>query len=226
MKRSTLSITSVVAVVAAAFAVGCHGATDPGTSIAPGSTLWVVNASRAAIDVMVDGVRVTTGLGMAGVSLQGVTPGSHVVRLQVPGASPTDLPITATQGAGVTAVVESSIEGGLVARVIADTGARSVTGKSKLRVIHAAGTAPPIDIWRTQPDYQTPIRVMFPFPYGSESPYLQSDPGTWTVYVTSTSDWNTKLAESGPIPAGSGEVKTVVLVDSAGVLKLRALTDR
>ncbi len=75
-------------------------------------------------------------------------------------------------------------------------------GKSKLRVVHLAGTAPQVDIWRTQPDYQTPIRVMFPFPYGAESSYLQSDPGTWTVFVTSTTDWNTRLAESGPIPVG------------------------
>lgn len=219
---SAAAVASVVTVLAA----GCRTTTDPGTSVAPGSTLWVVNASRAAIDVTVDGVRVTTGLGIAGVSLHGLTPGSHTVRLQQPGASATDLPITATRGAGVTAVVESSIEGALVARVLADTGAAPVDGKSKLRVVHLAGTAPPVDVWRTQPDYPSPIRVMFPFPYGAESSYLQSDPGTWTVFVTSTTDWNTRLAESGPIPAASGEVKTVVLLDSAGVLKLRALSDR
>jgi hypothetical protein len=227
---------SFIAALCAAALCGCGSDPAPSeTKVAPGSTLWVVNASRAAIDVTVDGVPSTSGLGIAGVALQGVTPGAHTLHLQTPGStcnSPSfttpcfDMTFTATLGAAVTAVAQSSIEGALIADTLSDTGSVAVDGKSKLRVVHIAGTAPAVDIWRTQPDYQTPIRVMFPFAYGAQSPYLQSDPGTWTVYVTSTSDWNTKLAESGPITVASGEVKTVVLLDSAGVLKLRALSDR
>jgi hypothetical protein len=67
---------------------------------------------------------------------------------------------------------------------------------------------------------------MFPFPYLAESSYIQSDAGTWTVFTTPVGDPTTRLAESGPIVANSGEVRTVVLVDSAGVLRFRVTTDR
>lgn len=214
------------AVLVAALAIGCGSDSTAPVSTGSGATLAVVNASRALIDVSIDGVPVKTGLGISGVSTQSVSVGAHTVHFQMSGSSGINLAISAAAGATVTAVAQSSIEGALTADTLADTGAVAPAGKSKLRVVHMDGSVQAVDIWRTQPDYQTPIRIMFPFPYASQSPYLQSDAGVWNVYITSTTDWNTKLADAGQISIPSGGVKSVILVDSAGVPRLRVVTDR
>lgn len=59
---------------------------------------------------------------------------------------------------------------------------------------------------------------MTPFVYKATSPYLQSDPGTWEVFVTSPGG-TAKLATTGPVAVPAGERRTVALVDSAGVMK-------
>ncbi len=100
-----------------------------------------------------------------------------------------------------------------VSAVIAPTGALVPAGKSKLRVTHSAGLAPAIDVYRTQPDFPSLVNVMFPFDFGAVSPYLQSDPGTWTVVVTPDNSTDTLYA-SGPIVVPDGERVSVVLVDS------------
>lgn len=214
----------VAACTAAAFA--CGGDKAPTETGGDGASLQFVNATRTPLNISIDGVRVTTGLAVSGLVVRSVSPGAHTVRLEATGSPATDVAVTATQGIAVTTVVQAGIEGELEPSVLADTAATPAPGKTKLRVLHMAGTAPAVDIWRTQPDFATPTRVMFPFPYMAESSYLQSDTGTWTVFVTPVGDANTKLAESGPIAAASGEVKTVVLVDSAGVLRIRFTNDR
>jgi len=41
------------------------------------------------------------------------------------------------------------------------------------------------------------VHIMTPFPYQATSPYLQSTPGSWEVFVTA-SGTSTKLATTGP----------------------------
>jgi len=121
--------------------------------------------------------------------------------------------ITFEAGRQYLIVAQDSL-GVVVPSVLADTGAASVAGKSKLRVVHSAALAPPIDIWRSQPDYDTLIRVMFPFGYREESPYLQSDPGNWTVAVSHANVVDT-LYRSPPIPVGAGKLVTVIVLDGS-----------
>ncbi len=104
--------------------------------------------------------------------------------------------------------------GVIVPSVLADTGAAPVPGKSKLRVIHSAANAPAIDIWRSQPDYDTLIRVMFPFGYRESSPYLLSDPGNWSVAVSHANVVDT-LYRTAPIMVGAGKLVTVIVLDSS-----------
>jgi hypothetical protein len=104
--------------------------------------------------------------------------------------------------------------GVVVPSVLADTGAAPVPGKSKLRVLHSAALAPAIDIWRSQPDYDTLIRVMFPFGYRESSPYLLSDPGAWTVAVSHANVIDT-LYRTSPIVVGSGKLVAVIVLDSS-----------
>ena len=81
-----------------------------------------------------------------------------------------------------------------------------------------------IEIWRTQPDFSTGTHIMTPFPYKATSPYLQSTPGPWEVYVTPAGG-TTKLATTGVVNVPDGGRRTVVLLDSAGVLRLKVIVE-
>ena len=196
---------------------------DPGVG-GTGSALRVINASQSPMTVLVDGRVVAQGLTVASVSnALAIAPGAHEVRLQTAGGATAALTVQASAGQTVTTVGAPS-GAGLAAAVLQDTGSVVPAGKSKLRVAHLAAGAPQIDVWRTQPDFQTPIRVMFPFAYQATSPYLQSDPGAWEVWVTPVGS-TTRLATTGSITVPSGERRTVVVLDSAGVLRLRVLPE-
>jgi hypothetical protein len=197
------------------------GTTGPGTGSA---AIRVVNASQGLVDVLVDGQTVLHGLQVATVSNAiSVTSGSHQVRLAGPGGSSAQVSIDAADGATRIAVVTPSASS-LSASVLADTGAIVPVGKTKLRVAHLAAGAGSIEIWRTQPDFQTPIHIMTPFDYQATSPYLQSDPGAWEVFVTRPGD-TTKLTTTGSITIPAGEKRTVVLLDSAGTMRFRVIVD-
>jgi hypothetical protein len=109
-----------------------------------------------------------------------------------------------------------------VPTVLADTNAIPVAGKSKLRVIHSASQAPAVDIWRRQPDFDTLVRVQFPFPYRAVSPYILSDPGDWHVTVSHENLTDTLYA-SGAITVADGKLVTVIVVDSSASGGITAL---
>ena len=215
----------LAALVAATVVLGCSDYSTA-TKTGSGSTLQVVNATRAPLTITVDGVRVATGLSISGLSVRNVGPGAHAVRLEATGSPAKDFTINATLGVAVTAVVQASIEGALIPSVLADTAATPAPGKSKLRVIHLSALAPAIDPCRTPPGFRPGRALIVPFLRRGPGHPKSNAAGTWTVYVTPVGDANTKLAESGPIVAASGEVRTVVLVDSAGALRLRFTNDR
>jgi len=106
--------------------------------------------------------------------------------------------------------------------VLTDTGSVVPPGKSKLRVVHFAASAPPIDIWRTQPDFPQLVTIMFPFRYQEVSPYLQSDAGDWRVLVSSEARsggiplLTDTLFLSDPITVPAGESRTVIVLDREG----------
>jgi len=183
-----------------------------------GSTAFrVVNAAAHPVDVVVDGQVVISGLAARDVSQRvAFSAGAHTVRLRNAGTSG-GVSMAITAAAGQTATLAALPAGDSVsAAAIADTGAAPVAGKSKLRVIHLAASAPAIDVWRTQPDYQTPIRVMFPFAYKAQSSYLQSTPGVWVVWVTPADATAPTLASSGSVTVDAGQVTTLVILDAPG----------
>jgi hypothetical protein len=196
------------------------GATDPNTANA---AVRVINATNSLVDVLIDGQTVVHGLMVAHVSDRlNVSSGSHVVRLVAAGSS-AQVQVDASTAATRTAVVTPA-GSSLTASVLADTGALVPIGKSKLRVAHLSPNAGAIEIWRTQPDFQTPVHIMTPFDYLATSPYLQSDPGGWEVFVTRPGS-TAKLATTGAVQIPSGEKRTAVLLDSAGVMLFRVIID-
>lgn len=201
---------AAVAMLAACSSEGdeCGGAPCPPRSTA---RLYVVNAARGveAFQLLVDDrvVQARVESGAASTALL-VTPGEHEVRA---------VPIGTTAVAGgtgfvtvgitprVVVVVDRPAAAGapaLQAVVAADTGAVVPAGATKLRVIHAATGAPPVDVWRVQPDFATPTRVMTPFAEQAVSAYIQSTPGTWRVWVTRQGATDTLALTTVPLTAG------------------------
>ena len=191
----------------------------------PTSAVRVINASKVPFEILIDGAVAASSLGIANVSTAlPVVPGTHTIGLRAADGTLTNLSVQTASGQTLTTVALPGTGSSFIARVLVDTGSIVPAGKSKLRVAHLAGGAPAIEFWRTQPDFQTPVHIMTPFVYQATSPYLQSDPGAWEVFVTAPGS-TTKLATTGAVVVPSGERRTVVLLDSAGVMRFRVIVE-
>ena len=187
-----------------------------------GGRLYVVNAARdlGDLQLVVDGgverIRIQPGTSSGVVYLD---PGDHGVRLFRLGDASNDTEFGVRLRDGIPRLVVAHSQGGnLVASVQADTGTVVPAGATKLRVVHMAADAPAVDVWRTQPDFATNVRVMTPFPFQASSSYIQSTPGTWTVTVTPRNDGATAPTNplaTASIVLASGERATFVLVPGA-----------
>jgi hypothetical protein len=194
-----------------------------GAGGAGAAQLQVINASATPINLVVDGQIVIQGI--AGRSLSssiGVDAGSRSVEFRSQsGSTLAQLTVAASSGKVVTLASMPSGSNGVSAAVVGDTGATVSAGFGKLRVLHLAASAPTLEIWRTQPDFQTPIRFAFPFTYGNNSGFDQSTPGNWEVRVWRPATDSTNLAHwANPdaqltIAVPSGVVKTVAVLDAA-----------
>jgi hypothetical protein len=214
-----------IALLAVAAVLGSACSDTTTTPAASDSSIRVINASGVPLDVLVDGNVAVSGLGVSNVSEKtGIASGSHVVAMRMANGIVASITLQAVANQTAMTVVVPSATAGLSVSVLADTGSIVPAGKSKLRVSNLAGGTQGIELWRTQPDFQTPVHIMTPFVYGATSPYLQSDPGAWEVFVTPPGG-GAKLATTGAVNVPSGERRTVVLLDSLGVLKFRVIAE-
>lgn len=190
------------------------------------SSVWIINATRVPLELRVDGSSIfNVGVGRVSTQLR-LSSGRHEFQfVGAPGLS-TRLSVNLDPDVTTAAVVFPSTPNGaasgIVARALADTGRVVPAGRSKLRVANLATTRVEVDIWLTQPDNPTPVRVTTRVPFLSVSPYLESDAGLWEVFITPVGSAR-RLLSTGTIAIPSGERRTVVLVDSAGVLRLRVV---
>jgi hypothetical protein len=223
---SSHRIALLAAILCVVTACGSDATVGDGvTTLSARSSMRVINAGTAPLDVTLDGAPVFHALSVANVSATfGVSPGAHLVHLQAAGGSSTDLGVTATADSTVTTVAFPGAASSIMASVVPDTGSIVPAGMSKLRVSHFSANAGAIEIWRTQPDFQSPVHIMTPFLYQATSPYLQSVAGTWEVFVTAPNS-TVKLATTGSISIPSGARRTVVLLDSAGVLRFNVIVE-
>ena len=227
MKLHSLLLLSSLAAVAAC--------SDDSTS--PGSTggnldgrLQVIPgvAALAAVDVVVDGqtklANAAYGVPTSPIAL---SLGQHQVKVVPAGTAPSAGGATVTLRTGdTTRVVVIGTARDPTPVALGDTGATPVPGKGKLRVSHLAANAPPIDVYRTQPDFGTFVKFMDPFPYKAASPFIESTPGNWVIRVTAKGT-DQVLAESGPIRVDALWIRTVLLLDAPnGGIKITPLGDQ
>jgi hypothetical protein len=199
-------------------AVGCGSDAIEGVGELGTGRMQVINGAAMPIDVRVDGVVKVSGLSAASLSTALTLPvGSHAVQLVAAGST--------TGGASVTVVIAPDVRrviaatqaaSGVGVMALADTGSLVGVGRSKLRVLNLAANAPPLDIWRTQPDYQMPISIMFPYAYRSGAT-VESTTGVWEVRVWPTGAGSWSSASSAlTIAIGSAQLRTVVTLDAPG----------
>jgi hypothetical protein len=216
--RTQRAVATALAVLAA---LGCSdgtGASDGGTSAA-----YFINGASVPVRVLVNGVPRVDSLPPATISREvPVGAGSQTVEFRALGsASESSSLDVAFERSRSRYVAVRSNGSQLTGQAIADTGSAPVDGASKLRVVHLAGNAGPLDIWVTRPTAPTPARVLVPFPYGGESAYLQSSAGTWEVIVSRVADPTPEnprpvALATIAIIAGDRSVSTVVALDSPG----------
>ena len=182
----------------------------------------------AAVDVVVDGqtrlTNVPHGVPSAPIPL---SLGVHQVKVVAAGTAATPGGATVTLREGdTTRVVVIGTPTAMTPIALGDTGATPVPGKGKLRVSHLAANAPPIDVYRTQPDFQQFVKFMDPFPFQSSSPFIESTPGNWVIRVTAKGT-DQVLAESGPIRVDELWIKTILILDAPnGGVKITPLGEQ
>jgi hypothetical protein len=219
-----LALLTVATVVAA-----CSTDTPAGPAGAgSGAHISVINGAPGAVRVVVDGATRIDSLSAASVSTAiDVGAGSHTVELQaIAGGTlsgTSAMQVTTAQAATAFVTAQRNGSGALVTGVVSDTGAVPAAGMTKLSVINLATSAPALDVWRTQPDYTTPIRIMYPFPYGAQSEFVQSTPGAWEVIVTTASpptpgepDPRTSALATLSLTINANVAQTVVILDKPG----------
>lgn len=162
------------------------------------SNTSVVNGFGAAVDVVADGIVSLSNLADGAVGVVPMQIGAHQlsVRPSATAVVPTQLAFT-SKGPPVTIGILRASGGALGAQVLDDTNAVVPAGATKLRVLNLAANAGEVQVWRTQPDFMTPIRWAFPFTYNSVNTYYQSTPGTWEVRI-----WTDTITYAPGNPAG------------------------
>ena len=204
------------------------GCGDGATSVQPPAAegVRIVNAYTQPVDVLVDGALVASGLAPAQIDSVQQAAGAHTVVLRGSGTSATvSVPVTTETGA-LRTIVALRASGALSAIALEDTNAIVPAGATKVRVLHLAPNAGEIQVFRTQPDWSTPIEWQFPFLYDSAladplaHPYLQSTVGTWDVRAWRKPSeialgWAGTTARV-TFTLASGEKRTVLVLDKPG----------
>ncbi|HEY2378236.1 MAG TPA: DUF4397 domain-containing protein [Gemmatimonadaceae bacterium] len=209
-------------------AVGAVAGCDVAATTLTGTTggqpaVRVVNAFTSPVDVLVDGSVAISALAAGQVVSTNTTAGNHSVVLRPTGASTTtSQTITAATGAMSTIAAAVAVGGALTSAVLDDTNNVVPSGATKLRVIHLAPNAGTLQVYRTQPDFSTPVSWQSPFNYQSDptsATFVQSTVGSWEVRVwqspADASGWDTAPARI-IVPLVSGEKATIVILDKTG----------
>jgi hypothetical protein len=217
-------IRFALAIGALALVAACSDSSVSPTQVSVTGNLKFVNGFNGPVSVLVDGTPVLTNVALGAAAGADIADGQHSIQLQPAGGAAGTGNLVTFGAANFTAYLVASTQAGLPhANFLLDTNSVVPAGATKLRVGNFAASAAttPISIWRTQPDFQEMIRIQFPFPYQTTSPYLQSTPGNWRIMVSHEDNTSASvpmpdtLANSGLIAVPSGESRTVIVTDGA-----------
>ncbi|HEX7122403.1 MAG TPA: DUF4397 domain-containing protein, partial [Gemmatimonadaceae bacterium] len=140
--------------------------------------------------------------------------GDHQVKIGLTGSGGTLLQrqITLDEGKDYSFLVSGSLASpeGMLA---SDTAGIPLPGKVKIRIVHAARNAPPLDVYLTAPgaDLSGQGTVVEPFEFGVDTAnfpgFVERDPGDYEVRFTQDGTTNVVLG-TGTFHAAAGQVLT------------------
>jgi hypothetical protein len=210
-----MRITFVAVVLIVAAGCSSNPTTEPAGDLA---RVTLLNGFGANVDVLVDGDVKASSIESGAVTPIDISAGARTLAIRQAGSSASSsLGVQLSAGQIATFAALKSATGSLVVESLADSNAVVPTGATKVRVLHLAARSGEVQVWRTQPDYQTPIRWAFPFTYNSVNTYYQSTPGTWEVRVwtDSATSWAT-AQNTARVTLSGGAKKTIAILDRPG----------
>lgn len=188
----------------------------------PAGTTWVrvvhTCSDAPAVDVLANGNMVFQGLKFKSYTeYTPVPPGTYSFQLNVSGTSTNALstgPVTLGSGHAYTVYAVGRLASGtLNVMITGDDVDAPRQGNVKVRVVHAASTAPTVDVYATAPYAPlaaTPALSGVPFPLAG--PALEVPAGVYQARVT-VAGTKTVAIDSGRLPLTAGSLRTVVAVD-------------
>lgn len=205
----------VVALFGLVVACSADAVTNPNGDVARVS---FINGFGSNIEILVDGSIRASDVPSGDITPLDLPIGARNIAVrQAGGTATSSLNVQVAADAQTALAALRGVGGALSLKTLEDSNAVVPAGATKLRVLHLAARSGEVQVWRTQPDYQTPIRWAFPFMYNSVNTYYQSTPGTWEVraWTDSAVSWNSAL-NSARVTLASGGKKTVAILDRAG----------
>jgi hypothetical protein len=195
--------------------------TAPAAAQTGNARVRVVHASADApqVNVWVDGAQAFQGLSFKDYTDYTPVPaGSHAFALQVASSGAVALQKTFDLAPGGTYTFYAV---GLVAKGTLDimgTGDDPTApegANTKVRIVHAASTAPAVDVYATAPYTVLATPLLTDVPFAVSSGYLTVPAGTYQARVTPTGT-KTVAIDSGRLVLSGGTTRTIVAVDPAG----------
>ena len=176
-------------------------------------------AITTPLDLWVDGEPVQSGVAATQISNYADVPaGDRTVSVRVNGSGQTlvSRSVTLEENADYTWLISGTLANP-EDMIASDTAFTPLPGKVKIRVIHAARNAPPLDVYLTIPgeDLTTASKLVEPFEFNVADTtvfpgFAERDPGDWQVRFTADGTTNV-LLDTGPFATTSGQIITVVL---------------
>ncbi len=181
----------------------------------------VVHASPDApnVDVLLDNAKVLSDVPyLASSAYLETSAGDHNLKVNAAGTATTaiDADVTLADGTDYT-VIASDLVAQITPIVLQDDNTAPAAGNARVRAIHGAPSAPPVDIYVTAPgaDLEAATPVLTNVAFGDVADYLEVPAGEYQVRVTPAGT-KTVAIDSGALTLESGQVRTAIAVDAPG----------
>jgi hypothetical protein len=187
----------------------------------PKAFLRVVHASPDApnVDVLVDGKTVLTDVAYGtGSDYLKVKAGSRKIEVRATGTSDDVINVTVTLDKNnyYTAMATNFLAN-ISPVLLTDDHTAPPSGQVKARLVHAAPSAPSVDIYVVAPG--TDITDLSPtvnnVAFGTATSYLTVPAGSYQVLITPTGTKDIAI-DTGSIPLSDGQIRTGIALDASG----------
>jgi hypothetical protein len=181
----------------------------------------VVHASPDApdVDVLVDDAEVVGDVSYLTASdYLEVPAGDHNLKVNAAGTTTTviDEDVSLVDGTDYT-VIASGLLAAIEPIVLEDDNSAPAAGNARVRAVHAAASAPAVDVYVTAPgaDLASANPVLANLGFGDVADYLDVPAGDYQVRLTLAGS-KTVAIDGGTLGLSSGQVRTAIAVDAPG----------